>query len=128
MPLIKPEIQEVLRQSGLAKEKTSSETPLNQVLDAAGLDINTIAEELFHLAKNSGNESLRLRALETALKARGALKESAPAAPSFTLVINSSSPSNPNLQPGVPADVNQILIPRQLLKVISEVSVPDKVD
>jgi hypothetical protein len=112
MPLIKPEIQRVLRQAGLSDRPSpeeSSDTSFSSKLDRAGLSTDEIAEELTVLAKSSGNESLRLRALESAMKAHGILKDIPQgAAPSFTVVIQSA--------PGAPTEgqdaLNRILFPR----------------
>lgn len=125
MPVIKPEIQKILRQAGLAPEASNSETPLTEKLDGAGMNIDEAVEELVNLARNAGNDNIRLNALRDVLKLHGALKETAPVAPSFTIVINESSlPSqNPQLDQkptGVPSGVNPILLPRQLLKSLAD--------
>lgn len=117
MPLISPEIQAVLREAGLlesAGDKNKKDSrPLSEKLDAAGLGLDETLEELAIVVKGTGNESLRVRCLETVLKAHGALKETPTASPSFTIVINGAPPLNPNLQ--IPTGVNPILLPRQLL-------------
>ena len=105
MPLIKPEIQKVLRASGLLEEKEDSLT-IDESLTRAGLDASSIAEELTILALHSSNDALRLRALETALKVKGALKEqSTVALPSFNIIIQNSSTQ-------ADGGVNPILLPR----------------
>lgn len=105
MPLIKPEVQKILRESGLEpKERTGT---VDEQLNVAGLSNEALADELTHLALNSSNEALRLRALETALKVRGALKEQAPVIPSFTIIIQNSSPDLSKT-----GGVNPILFPR----------------
>jgi hypothetical protein len=125
MPLMRPEIQEVLRAAGLAPEATKKDSrPLSEKLDAAGLSLEETLEELAILVKSSGNDSLRARCLETVLKAHGALKESAPAAPSFTIVIQETLGNGAVAQPlqgteKIPVGVNPILLPRQLIKSIN---------
>ncbi len=116
MPLIKPEIQNLLRKAGLAPEQSKIDQTLVEKLDCAGLDLDSVLEELNTLAKSSGNEALRLRALETALKAHGALKDSAPAIPSFTIIIQ--DPSHLSDQQVNSTQVNPILLPRQLLSTL----------
>ncbi len=114
MPLIKPEIQKVLRQAGLEKERpelSADRSTLDSHLEQAGLDTQALAEELTGLALRSNNEALRLRALETVLKVKGALKEQPTAIPSFTIVIQNSG-EDLNSTGGV----NPILFPRQSLK------------
>ena len=115
MPLMKPEVQQILREAGLSKESSrTSESPISDQLDAAGLSKENVLEELEQIARHSSNEALRLRALETALKAHGALKESAPQTPSFTIVIQ-NGPSSDSSTSSLPSSVNPILLPRQLL-------------
>lgn len=126
MPLMKPEIQKVLRAAGLAKEASNPDTPLSEKLDAAGLSVDELLEELAHLAKNSGNEALRLKAVETSLKAHGALKDSAPQVPSFTIVIQDSGGQLPSQSPETNSTVNPILLPRQLLSSLSQLENKDK--
>jgi hypothetical protein len=120
MPLIRPEIQQVLRSAGLLSEEKPKgiSSSLTEKLDAAGIGLDETLEQLAFVAKESGNESLRVRCLETILKAHGALKESAPAIPSFTIVIN-GSPSSSVESTGLPNGVNPILLPRQLLEQLS---------
>lgn len=118
MPLIKPEIQEVLRQSGLmAEKKQVAAGSLTEKLESAGLGLEETLEELATILKSSTNESLRVRIGETVLKAHGALKETAAAPPSFTIVIQGSEA--PALA-GVPSGINPILLPRQLHKILEE--------
>jgi hypothetical protein len=118
MPLIRPEIQQVLRSAGLlGEEKTSSSKgTLAEKLEAAGIGLDETLEQLAFVAKESGNESLRVRCLETILKAHGALKETTAAPPSFTIVINGSTPTE---SPNIPQGVNPILLPRQLLETLA---------
>jgi hypothetical protein len=114
MPLIKPEIQKVLRHVGLSDrpEPSSENCSFSEKLDQAGLSNDEIAEELVQLAKNSGNEVLRLRALETALRVKGALRESAQtqAPPTFHITINSSPAAV-----SAPVPQNNIFLPRTSL-------------
>jgi len=127
MPLINPEIQELLRQAGLQEPGKVSKDgrTVGEKLDAAGLSLDETLEELHFVVKNSGNEALRVRCLETIMKAHGALKESAPAPPSFTIIIQENSAiQNPTSTPATNQQtlkgVNPILLPRQLLKTSQE--------
>ena len=98
---------------------SQSQQTISEQLDAAGLSLPETLEELALVAKSSGNESLRVRCLETVMKAHGALKETAPAPPSFTIIIQPSSfqesATTPQVHAGVPLSVNPIFLPRQLL-------------
>jgi hypothetical protein len=108
MPLIRPEIQKVLRATGLEKEPT--EGTISEKLSEVGLSDDSIAENLADIATRSGNEALRLRAIETALKVRGALKDQVQnSTPTFNLIIQSCNPSV------TPPSVNPIVFPRQSL-------------
>lgn len=110
MPIIKPEIQKVLRSAGLLPEEQDSTLTIDENLNLAGLSTEAIAEELSNLALRSGNEALRLRALETALKVKGALKDQPVPIPSFTIVIQNSG-SDLSKTGGV----NPIVFPRASL-------------
>lgn len=116
MPLMKPEVQEVLRAAGLAPNasKSAESGSISDKLDRAGLSLEETLEQLAFIAKESGNESLRARCLETVLKAHGALKETAAAPPSFTIVIQEAAGAP------VPPAINPILLPRQLLKQLND--------
>jgi hypothetical protein len=113
VPIIKPEIQRVLRASGLEREQAPEGT-IGDRLNEAGLSVSDIAEELAGIAKGSSNEALRLRALESAMKAHGVLKDSATVhVPSFTVVIQQASDSTRSQ-----VESNQILFPRQSINSI----------
>lgn len=113
MPLIRPEVQKVLRAVGLEKEPASGSA--SEKLSNAGLDENRIAEELTAIATASGNEALRLKALETALRVHGSLREQTTTQlPSFNIIIQGSTEGS----------VNPILIPRQSLSLIIPTSQP----
>lgn len=112
MPLIKPEVQKILRESGL--DKASREGTVDESLNQAGLNNEALAEELSNLALNSNNEGLRLRALETALRVRGALKEQPTQLPSFTIIIQNSSPDLSKT-----GGANPILFPRSSLNSLT---------
>lgn len=120
MPLMKPEVQKVLREAGLMKDQRESEAPLTERLNAAGLGLDEVLENLSTIINGTGNEAIKLRALETTLKAHGALKETAPSVPSFTIIIQpsleSSSASASVKSSNLPEGLNPILLPRQLLK------------
>lgn len=117
MPLIKPEVQRILRKAGL-KDQESENRSVDENLNLAGLSNEAIAEELTRLALNSQSESLKLRALETALKVRGALKETSQA-PQFTIIIQNADNSTSQVP-----EVNPILFPRQSLKNGSYLTIP----
>ena len=108
MPILKPEIQKVLRAAGLEKEPLQGSA--SELLSAAGLSEERIAEELTEIATSSGNESLKLKALETALRVHGSLKDQAQSSiPTFNIYIHSASSSSDT--PGI----NPIVFPRQSL-------------
>jgi hypothetical protein len=110
MPLIKPEIQKILRAAGLEKEPGNESESLIDKLSNAGLSGDALAEEITNIALHSNNDHLRLRALETVLKVRGALKDQPPSLPSFTVVIQNSNKDLSETE-----GVNPILFPRQSL-------------
>lgn len=109
MPIIKPEVQKVLREAGLVKKIESSDS-IDTILSESGLSKSEVIEELSSLARSSSNETLRLRALELAMKAHGLLKNdnAAVQVPNFTIVFQKDVVGD--------HDVNPILIPRELRK------------
>ena len=110
MPLIRPEIQKVLRAAGLdsSSPPRDGETIIDK-LDQAGLTDTAIAEALTEIALHDGSSSLRKAAIDTALKVKGALKETPPQIPSFTIILQPAAADSP-----IPA-TNPILFPRQSL-------------
>ena len=121
MPLIRPEIQAVLRKAGLSKELSGTAEPggIVERLEAAGLSLDEVLEELATLVKNSGNEAIRLNAAKIALQAHGTLKESSSVVnPSFTVIIENAPAGNAKFTQGV----NPIVLPRQLLTQLKNVS------
>ncbi len=113
MPIMRPEIQDVLRKAGLAPEKkVASDSPLDQQLEEAGLGLSEVLERYSYIIENTANETLKKSALDTVLKMHGALKETAPAPPSFTIVITGGSDAK------TVDGVNPILLPRQLLNKV----------
>ena len=121
MPLIKPEVQKNLRALGLEKSDEDNST-IGEKLTRAGLGTEDIADELAHLAKNSANETLRLRALETAMKAHGVLKDAATVqVPSFNVIIQQVDGSNA-------FEANKILFPRTSLGSLEAKEAKEKVN
>lgn len=105
MPLTKPDIQEALRSVGLVTEKEAS---ISDKLDIAGLSVQTSLEILSDIAHGADKSTEKLRAVETAMKLRGLLKDQQAPPPSITIVINDPQ--------GEHTGVNPILLPRQLNK------------
>jgi hypothetical protein len=125
MPIIKPEVQKVLRTAGLLPEERAENATIHESLDNVGLTTESIADELAGLALRSNNEALRLRALETVLKVKGALKDTPAVIPSFTVVIQSSDDQNLKLTQGTAPH----LFPRQSLELLAhEEKDPEKVN
>lgn len=115
MPLMQPEVQALLRKVGALppEQDSSEETTLTKKLDAAGLGLTDVLDNLAIIANGSGNEALRLSANRDALKMHGALKDNSAvvAIPSFTIIIKDS---------GVAPKENPIFLPRQLLQANQE--------
>jgi len=117
MPLIKPEVQNLLRKAGIGA--SSENESASSKLDRAGLSTEDIAEELSEIAKRGETEAIRLRALETGLKVHGALKEKAGSEtlPNISITIQNAGAS----ERMVPS-VNPIILPRQSLQKLQEES------
>ena len=123
MPLMKPEIQAILRKAGLAGPIENAAGPegesqprgrVTEILDRAGLSLDETIELLAQQVMGGTNEALRHKSLETVLKMHGVLKDTAVAAqmPSFTIVIQDAGHEAPL--------VNPILLPRQLHNTLRE--------
>ena len=116
MPLINPEIQKALRAAGLGNDTTSTESgecsPVETHLQNAGMGLEEAVNELAHLAKNSGSEALRLRAIEDTLKLHKVMKEDGPALPTINIMIMEAPGADKRTVEGV----NQIFLPRELIK------------
>jgi len=113
VPIIKPEVQQILAKAGLIKEPASERDnkSVEENLNLHGLDNDALAEALTRIALTSDNDTLRLRALETALKVKGALKEQPQTMPQVTIVIQGSDTDLSRT-----LGVNPIIFPRQSLK------------
>ena len=108
MPVLKPELSKILQDSFGEREKTDSQTRLED----AGLGLDNILAELALLGSNSASENIRLRAAELGLKLHGLLKDAAVVPPSVTINI---------IDDKKPQGLNPILVPRQ-----AQVQVHDK--
>ena len=107
MPLMKPEIQRVLRTLDTVSNssRSSDESPgsLVSLLDRAGLSLEDCLSGLADIAHGGDTSNVKKSALDTALKLHGVLKDQAPPPPSVTIVIQ--DPDNAGLD-------NPILLPR----------------
>ena len=102
MPILKPEIQAALREVGLSK---STEGTLSERLDQVDLSISDSLQLLSDVAHGTDNGQLRLKAVETAFRLHGVLKDQQAPIPHVTIVIN---------DPDGPKGPNPILLPRQI--------------
>lgn len=108
MPLLKPDIQRVLQNAGLVKER--SDNDIVDILDEHNLDKQSLLRKLSDISEDAQNDHTKLRALELAFKLHGLLKDQPPVPTTVNIVINDpSEKSNKVVQ-----SVNPILIPRQL--------------
>jgi hypothetical protein len=104
MPILKPQIAEALRESGLLKAQAQD---LDDSLDQNGLSLNDVLSQLQFEMTNGETSASRVRASEIALKIRGLMKDQPSVGPSITIVINDS-------QPEKIGGFNPILVPREL--------------
>ncbi len=102
MPLLKPEIQEALRSVGLSRE--SGNDSVSDILNDNNLSLRDSIELLSDIAHSGGEPGERRRAIETAFKLHGVLKDTPSVIPQVTIII-----SDPE---AVAGGVNPILIPR----------------
>lgn len=102
MPILKPEIQAALRHAGIGKVEGSS---VADMLNEADLSLWDSIQILADIARGSSQEGEKRRAIETAFKLHGVLKDTAPAPPQVTIIIN---------DPEGPKGINPILLPREV--------------
>lgn len=106
MPLLTPnlsqsQIHQVLREVKGSRPEGNS-TDLKQLLEGNNLSPNEVLDALASIMRGGENESVRLRAAETALKLNGMLdKNEGMQIPNVTILINNGD-----------GGINPILIPR----------------
>lgn len=103
MPLLKANIQDVLRAAGLAKTGTTG-TVEDQLVEA-GLSNEEIFAEAETLMKRGSSDAVRLGAINSILKVKGLMKEASAPPPPITIVIQGT---------GITPEVNPILVPREI--------------
>lgn len=104
MPILKPEIQNALREAGLVHDPSNKS--LDELLDNNGLSKDAILQTLGFIMENAGSDQTKLRAVENALKVRGLMKDTPTTVPSIT--INIIDPSKKD------ATVDAFLLPREI--------------
>lgn len=103
MPILRPQILEALRESGLAPdEKTKG---IAESLDNAGLSIPATLEVVSTLMHAGASDHIKLRAAESVLKAHGLMKDQPTQLPSVNIYIQDSE---------APKGINPILFPREM--------------
>jgi hypothetical protein len=109
MPLIQHNVQEALRQAGIVKDPDAEDDSVSAHLDKEGLSLKETIGLLGDVALGADTSAVKLRAIETALKLRGVLKEQVAPPPSFNIVF-----SSPDDRPDSIGDIkiNPILVPR----------------
>ncbi len=107
MPIIQHGIQQALRDAGLIKDPSDAPSSVNDLLDQEDLSLQQTIQHLSDVVSGSDTSAVKLRAIETALKLRGVLKEQAAPPPSFNIIINDTSGKDPSVN-----GLNPILIPR----------------
>ena len=94
-------IHEIVRETLRGAEKKD----LTDKLDEAFLSESSLLESLRSIVETGQSDSVRLSAIQTALKMHGSLQERPTTAPSVTITINGVNNTS----------VNPILLPRELL-------------
>jgi len=91
MAILNADVQNALRAAGLMPQKSADSSSLVTKLEAAGLDLEAVLNDLGALSRGSESEHLRLRAHELILKLHGALKpdNSANETPQINIIIKS---------------------------------------
>lgn len=109
--LIKPQVQDpasaVLKEAGLLRSSSGDKNALKEILNSNSLSLEEVIQQLSFTAHNARDETLQMKAVETALKLHGAMNEEAVKIPQITIVIQPSG--NPNEGP-----IPSIFIPREI--------------
>ena len=104
MPLLTPNISEALKSVGIGG--SSGKDTSDDLWARAGLSDEEVIQDIANFKDNAASEPLRLKALETNMKAKKMLQSDNPVGNvSFQIVIN---------DPGGPQGPNPILIPREV--------------
>ena len=102
MPLLSPsQIHQVLRQE-LPRERIEGKESLEILLENSGLTAPEILDSINNLMRCGENDSVRLKAAETALKLNGLLDRDGRETVSVNIIIHDSEYTS----------INPILIPR----------------
>lgn len=110
MALLRPDVQKILEEAGIAAERPSPlSDDVNSKLINHGFSFDDDLSRLSDIADNSKSEALRLKATELSIKMKGLLKDQVAPPPSCTIIINDSSAVQKLVN-----GVNPILVPRQM--------------
>ena len=89
MPIIEHAVQEALRNAGLVKNpEVEKEKSIEEMLDESGLTLSETVNHLSDVVTGADTSNTKLRAIETAFKLRGTLKDQAQAPPSINIIIH----------------------------------------
>lgn len=101
---------EVLKQSGILRplSDANDKNELKRILNDNSLSLEEVIAQLSFTAHESRDETLKLRAIDTALKLHGAMNDEQVKIPSITIVIQ---PKDSSLSPD---PIPSILIPREV--------------
>jgi hypothetical protein len=103
MPILKPQIDRLLQQSGVGAKKSDSKD-IREILDASGLSLQDTLEKLRDLRDFTESEGTKVRISESILKMHGVMKEEGASIPTINIII---------ADPGAPT-INPIILPREL--------------
>lgn len=101
MALLKPEIARTLREAGIGEP---AEDDIKELFKNHRLSVDDSIGILADIAQNSGNDGLKLRAVDLALKAQQVMRDQGAMPTQVTFIIN--DPSSKGMT------INPILIPR----------------
>lgn len=103
MPLLNPQIEDILKSTGIVQSFEPSADPDNiiQVLKDRGMNLEMAAENLHAIIRGGGEEGTKLRATELLMKLHGVLNE------------KKDNDRNITIQFVMQSDITEILVPRE---------------
>lgn len=115
MPLIKPEIQKILRDversvASKLQDEDVDKSLIEATLEASGLGLTETVEALSRITNNATSDAIQLRAVETTLKLHNVLKEGVQGTTTVNIIINDTSGKPSETLQGI----DPILLPRSL--------------
>lgn len=111
MPLINHGIQDALRKAGIVKDPNEGPSNIQSKMNEAGMSVDELLISLRDTVEGADSSSVKLRAIDTALKLHGVLKDQVAPPPLVNIIIADPNPLKAE------GGLNPILIPRKVIAI-----------